>query len=355
MQARVFNLRFNVSLTNQIALVLEACEDSDEWRLILERSKNFVESFPGGIREVYILGSRKVYSISIPRDFEEGVAGWYRENRGRVNLVRTVFETLVKKRFKGMVAIFCSNLPLDIDDWGDSEIIKRSIFIKKGGSSSGWYNEVDLSLGETRIAEFLKNPVKSLEVRGAGFVPLKFQLSSAGRAEVVWEEGDFKLVIFPGDEKLDLHLKAISFDFPKLYVKREKGVEVIEGKTEHEWFRDPEWKEINKELSQVIEKYISRGKFKCPRCGNMHSGVLICPEDGSIILEGMPFNTCVILRKNSFLCLSDNFYAYLIDDKIVTRDGKLYQLGEGEKWNYVKEVEPYEKIGRGVYALFIRV
>lgn len=351
MQPRVFNLRYNINLIKPIVFVLEPSEN--DWQLIFNRSRSLIESLPGRVNEIYILGSREAYSISIPMEFGEKASGWYRKNKGRANLIRPVFEMLSNKGFQGIVAIFCSNLPHDIDDWADSEIIKRSTFIKKEASSSSSYEEIELTLENTQIINSLRNPVENLEVKGSGFAPLNFQLSSTGEAKIIWKEGDFKLVISPNGERLDLHLKAISYNPPKLYIKRKKGSETIDGQTEHEWFKEPEWKEINEELRPVIMKCISREDFKCPRCGKMHNfNVLICPED-DIILKDMPSNTCIIFKEGSFLSLSD-FYAYPVGEKIITRKGKIYKL-RNEKWEYVKEVKPYEEVEDRVYALFNRI
>lgn len=79
MSPRILDLCFNVSFSAPVILILEPLEE--KWKKIYGLADMLVQSLPGRISGLYFLGNRRQYTITIPRDFQESMPGWFSEKR----------------------------------------------------------------------------------------------------------------------------------------------------------------------------------------------------------------------------------------------------------------------------------
>lgn len=353
MQKGKLNLYFDVNFPQPVVFLLEAPEEQDKWNRIFNTAYQLLKALPGRVNTVYFLGNRKAYNIALPDDFTRDSPGWYNENKGRVCLVNPIFDKLEKESL--LIVVICSKLPVDIEDWNDSELLERTLFVtisdKPLGSS---YNEIDSRCPTSSIVAALNNPVKEVYIKGNGFVPLCFELESKGKASVDYNENDgFVLKISAEEEKVQIHILAISTEFPKLYVKRNRGKEeIFEAKEENQWFSEPSWQEIDSLWQNIIDAGIKKESFTCPQCKKFHKfSTILCPE-GDIILKNLPLGTCVLFKGKEWLPLSD-LYAYPLKEnkRVITKEGKLYDYENGI-WKFKRDISPYEEVDNGMWGLF---
>lgn len=345
MPAEILDLYFDINLSLPIVIVLFPAEDQNDWNAIYYEARDLIESLAGRINSLFFLGSNNRYPIRNPRDFSDNGPNWYNENRGRASLLRPVVEQ-IGSEFNGSIAIITSLLPIDIDDWRDTEYWGRMAFIRIGQRAFG------------EVIEALDNPVEKIYIAGEGFVPLCFVTDQNSRSEVVWDEGNFRLTISPSTQSFSYHIKALCPESPpSLYIKREKGpIQNIKAYQENQpWFQFPEWRNIDERIAPVIRAGILKREFTCSQCGSSHSyETFICPK-GDVILKGMPLSTCILFKENQYLSLTDCFaYPLSNHNKVITKDGKLYELN-GSKWNFIKEIAPYEEVDDGMWGLFHRI
>jgi len=346
------NLYFNVSLSFPIKLVIGPLKET--WERTYRLADELIQRLPGRLRTLYFLGNSRSYPLTLPRDFRENAPSWFGENKNRVSLIRPILEE--NKDFKGMLIVVSSHAPVDLNDWQDTEIIKKTLFVRLSSESFGDdLNEVDAKLGTSRIMEAINNPATRIFIQGEGFVPIRWEIEPNTETEVSYTDGLFKLTISPPEERIEVHLKCLARKSPLLFIEREKGqIEGISGEMEHPFFDEPEWQEIPEEIRPVVEAGISKKNFACPQCGSLHRyDTLICPQ-GDLILRGLP-TTYLLFTKEKYLPLSDR-YAYLLKDglSLITRDGSLYKLHD-DGWKYIKKIEPYERVDDGLWALFHRI
>jgi len=352
---RILDLCFKVNFSAPIALVLERSETI--WERIYKVTEGLIRSLPGRIAGLYFLGNTRRYPISIPRDFTDHIPGWFMENKGRVTLINPILETLKKDGFKGMVVVIAAKLPVDIDDWLDTEVFEQILFVRMAEESFGEpYNEIDGSARIDSIMDVLENPVREVFVAGKGFAPICYEVNPADRIKISYEDSEFRLKIPPHGEKLEIHLKALSEGIPRLHMIRERGAEeIVAGKEEAAWFCKQQWQRIPEKLKPVIEAGISKGYYRCPQCDEDHKyDVLFCPY-GDIVLKGIPLNTCVLFTGENYLPLSE-WYAYPLGNgrKLITREGNIYDWETGE-WIFSHPVSLYERIDNGVWGLYHRI
>jgi hypothetical protein len=354
---RILNLCFNISFSTPIVLILEPADDL--WEKIHVVADGVIQGLPGRIGSIYFLGNTKNYPVSVPRDFRDHVPGWFSENRGRVSLIGPILERLVKKNFRGMSAVVCTRPPVDVDDWINTEIIKRVLFVRIGEEPFDHdINEINGRLGTDRIRESLENPPKKVLVNGAGFIPLRWEVSPQVPSQVLHDRREFSLKIDPSGERLELHIRALCGDDPPaLYIERTKGdVQCpIDGKEEHSWFGEIHWGAIPEELRPVVEAGISKDNYRCPQCDREHGfETLLCPS-GDLILKGMPLNTCLLFTRENFLALAEEYAFPLRNGQgIITKDGYLFEWQGGE-WVSLGRIGPFDEVDDGVWALFHRI
>lgn len=357
MSQRILDLKVNLNYTVPVIFVIEAVEE--HWQKIYELSNDIISSLLGRVNELYFLGNSRSYPIVLPQDFIEQSPAWFNENKNRVSLLNPVFEEIEKKKFKGMIVVFCSKEPCDLEDWLESEILERTLFVMLSDEDFPLkynLNYVEGIKGATYILSKIENPPEQAWIEAKGFVPLCYEIKQGGKAEVKFQDGKFLFSIIPEGERLEIHLKVISDDFPVLYLKRRKGqIESNEIKEELPWFKDPTWEEIPEDLKPIVEAGITKSSYKCNQCGEEHSyRVLICPE-GGIVLRGIPMNSCVLFTKEKYFPLSE-WYALPLrhNQRVITRDGDLYEWRNGN-WVYLRKIDIYEKVDDEVWALFHRI
>ncbi len=357
MSERVLDLKASLNYTLPVTLIFEAVEE--HWQKIYELSNSIIESLPGRINELYFLGNSRSYPIVLAQDFIEQGPMWFSENKNRVSLLNPVFEALEKKNFKGIIVVFCSKEPCDLEDWLESEILERTLFVMLSDDEFPIHhtlNYVEGIKGVSSILNEIENPPEQAWIEAKGFVPLCYEIKQGGKAEVRFEDGKFFLILTPEGERVEIHLKAISDELPVLCRKRKKGqVEQYNIKEELPWFKDPVWEEIPEDLKPVVEAGITKSSYKCNQCGEEHSyRVLICPEGGPV-LKGIPMNNCILFTKQKYLALSQ-WYASPIkhNQMVITRKGDLYKR-QGNRWIYVKKINTYEEVDHEIWALYYRV
>jgi len=347
------NIFFDVSLSFPIKLVIEPREEA--WASLYKVADGLIRCLFGRLMTLYFLGNSKSYSFTTLNDFRENAPFWFSKNKNRVSLIRPILEE--NRNFKGMLIVISSQPPVDLDDWKDTDIIKKTLFVrlsKEPFSDELELNEVDAELGTNQIMNAIGNPVTRIFIQGKGFVPIRWEIDPKTETNVFYTDSLFKLTISnPPQGGIELHLKYLAQEPPLLFIEREKGqTECISGEEEQSYFDEPEWKEIPKKIRKIVEAGISRKDFTCPQCGSLHTyNTLICPQK-DLILRGLPA-TCLLLTKEKYLSLSDQ-YAYPLKDSIITKYGEIYKW-KNKKWKYIKEVEPYEKVNNGLWALLHRI
>ncbi|HRR96981.1 MAG TPA: hypothetical protein P5150_09675, partial [Candidatus Ratteibacteria bacterium] len=358
MQKRVIqkaDISFTANLSNSIVLVIHPSKEFKD--KIFYIGKEIVSRLPGRIEGIYFLGSNKKYTISIPRDFEENFPRWFNDNENRVNLISPIFEEFEKNSYYSTIAVICSSIPYDLDDWNANKIIKRTLFINVSDnhSNKNYYTEINLKGGISEIINALNDPAINIQIRGQGFIPIFYEIHSKGKIETpVYKKGEFIINIILEEEFIDVHLKAFFLKNPPyLYIKREKGVEEkIQGKIGK--FIVPEiiWQELPKELIPVFEAFFSKSEYICYQCGKKHLyTTLVCPE-GSVVLKNIPLGKVILFNKEyMFYPLSDFAFVFEKSGKIITNDGKLYKL-HNEKLDFIKNIELCEEVEKNVFALY---
>ena len=92
------------------------------------------------------------------------------------------FQQLEQSHYRGRIAVIGSTLPIDWEDWWDSEIMQRTIFISTAEDSTEAFpqtglNVVQSHVGVNRMVAELENPVKNVVVKGKGFMPIQFDIT----------------------------------------------------------------------------------------------------------------------------------------------------------------------------------
>lgn len=348
MYKKIINCLFKIPLSTPLVLILEPLEETTH-----EVARKLIESFPGRIKALYFLGNLKFYNILVPRDFSENSPCWFNENKGRVPLIGPIFELL--KDFPGTIAVVTSRLPVDIEDWFETDILKRTIFIRTTEKQLH-PDIVELpanSLSEIKAA--LENPVVEIIIKGKNFVPLQFKTEPMAEIEVIYEKNEFILKITPSHRELELHLLAFGNQMPLLYLKRAKGnTEIIKGQEEKPYFSEFIWQKIPEDIKPIFFSMISKEPYKCPYCNEFHNyDCLLCPK-GQLILRGIQLDTFILFTEDTYLPFSEG-YAYLLNDnEIVTKDGMVFRW-EDEKWQLIKKIKFFDEVSNGVWGLFHRI
>ena len=347
---------FHVSFSVPVVVVLEPIEGA--WERIRSVADGLIQTLPGRFSGLHFLGNKKQYNINIPRDFREQASGWFTENKFRVALISPIFEALESTKFKGMVAVIASRPPVDINDWFDTDILSRTLFITldEPFRLDNEITELQSIRGIDRIRDALENPPLEVSLKGDGFVPLCWEIQQGGEAIINFSNGYFELQVAPGGMDFTIHLKAISSEPPVLEIKKKRGNrEIIEGERENPWFPDVEWREIPEKLIPVIEAGLQKSQYQCPQCSQYHRyDVFLCPQ-GDQILTGIPLDTCIIFTQKRYLVPSEQ-YAYPLknNQRIITRDGNVYEL-EDKKWKLLNKVTLYDEVDDGVCGIFHRI
>lgn len=355
--SEIMNFYCEVSFAVPAVLVVEPSEDN--WKDILRVSTEIIDALPGRVRRLYFLGRNERYPVRTQGDIRKGGPGWIKENAGRPLLINPVLEDLGGEDFNGVILLLSSKLPIDLDDWEDTDIIERIIFIDMGsGEIYGKYNVVNLSDVSVQIPSLVKNDPLEVFVSGDGFAPVCYSIESCKSSSVLFEEGKFVIKIEPSSENLKIHLAAICDDnsYPELNIKRQKSfkIEKIAFKPENPWFKE-KWNKIPDNLRSIIRSCISSEHFICPQCKRKHeSDTLTCPEGGPI-LRGLPVGGCLIFSEDEYFFLMESSSYPLGNSRLLTGNGKIYKLNDECLWEYLKDLEPYERVDDGLWGLLYRI
>ncbi|MBE2899480.1 hypothetical protein DNK57_01360 [Methanothermobacter thermautotrophicus] len=351
--SEIMNLYCEVKFTTPVILVLEP--SSALWADILRVATEIIDSFPGRVKRVYFLGQKEHEPVRTSGDLKRDGPRWLRRGIDRPILINPILEELKEEKFTGIIVIVSSRLPLDIEDWEGTDVPGRMIFVNMGdGEIEGPCRVIGRSNINLEIAPLMNIEPGEVFVSGDGFVPVNYSVEPCRSSETVFRDGEFILNIEPSSERLKIHLAAICGDrFPELIIRRHNGTEKVSFREEKPWFNQ-EWNRIPDDLREIIKSAAETGKFRCPCCGEKHDAdTLICPS-GDLILRGLPAGRCILFRGEEYISLT-HVHAYPLEDgKIITSEGKIYRLKD-DGWEYLKDVEPYERVADDLFGLFYKI
>lgn len=348
----VWDLKFQASYNLPIIIIMEAFECS--WNRIYKISQDLISAFSTRINTFYFLGDKNPYFFSTDDNFADRAPGIFTRNKNRVLLLNPILERL--KDFAGNIVVLCSKVPVDLEDWMDTEIINQILFINLGGESFPDQVNVLNNPNINYIKDKLFNPIERIWISAPDFLPLAYEIRQGGNAKVFFENGEFQIRVKPEGVSLELHLKALANEEPSLFIQRHIGkLQKISGEKENPWFSELKWETLNESISPVVEAGIKRTDFICPQCGNKHSyETLICPE-GTQLLEGIPCGVSILIRKKGkkfeFLAITDYALSIKDGDIVITRDGRIY-IQEKGSWKIYKENIFYDEVDDGLWALY---
>lgn len=335
MQARHHSLRFEVNLSNTLVVVLEP--RSERWEKIYECARELFATFPEMVDKVYFGGSSKSYPA---HDFRQSGPAWFNRHKDRPFLINPIFEELDKSGHQGMVAVVCSQPPLDLEDWLDTSLLERTIFIRfSEGQLSAFTNELDGSMGipSVDIQKSFRQQILSVSVEAKGFMPLRCELEGGVKMGMPRMEtcGNDYRVDLPIKRSMTIHLEAYSLEAPRLKVTMDNGDDIfIEGILE-KWFLDVA-QEIRPIPAKLKEKFVALKEGRnlpCDACEEEHEpGVWFCPEQLTPILQDIP-SRVILCMGSDYLHLS-NWLAFPLarERKVITSDGRICSLSNDGKW-----------------------
>ena len=352
----IMNLYCEVNLTTPLVLVLEPSPVL--WEDIMKVSAEIIDSFPGRVNRVYFPGQKEHEAIRTSGDLRRDGPRCLSRGRNRPLLINPVLEKLNEEKFTGIIILVSSRVPIDIEDWEGTDVPERLVFINMGdGDIEGPYRVIGRSNINLQISPLLNNEPTEVFVSGDGFVPLRYSVEPFRSSEIVFRDGDFILNIEPSSEPLKIHLAAICKDkVPELNIRRQRGslTERVGFKEERPWF-DQKWNKIPDDLRDIIRSATEKRDFKCPSCGEKHAfDTMTCPS-GDLILRGLPAGRCILFRGDEYISLADAHAYPLEDGKIITSEGKIYRLKDDGGWEYLKDVEPYERVDDDLFGLFYSI
>ncbi len=358
----LLNLSAEQTISSSVILFVES-SDGDHWqRQICPTIEKLVKTNPGKIEKLFFLGNTKSYPVVGTEKIIELLSGVFKENENPVSLIGPLYEVLKENGINDEIAVICTELPVDIDDWQDTEMLERSLFITAHGTLPGEnIRHIQNSMTASTIFSQLNNPVREVMMKGAGFAPLRWGIPDAMTGEVAFSDNGFCLRIPLNGERLDLYVQAICNDDapPEKIACRtrgninEKGAFTIEKKP---WFEEECWQTTPEQLLPVIEAKRKREPFVCPQCKGKHDhNTLLCPEGGAI-LKGMPLETCLLFSKEKYLPLTGNLYAIPLQNnkKIITRDGEIFQIIDG-RWQAERTITQFEEVDNDTWGVLTKI
>jgi hypothetical protein len=343
-------------LTDRVALILDGNDAS--WESVCNTAEKLVNGLSVGIEGLWFAGNTKRYSIVTPRDFSEHIPGWYQDNRNRVTLLNPSIEHLERSKFTGMIALVTDSPPIDLEDWLDTGILERTVLVRTGSEQlTDYVRELQAGLSSQDLISEFQNPLRNISISAPGFAALCWESTADSRIEHVFEDGDFSLNVHPGTNQIDLHLKALGTEAPKMSIKRDHG-ETFEYAGTHEtsWFRKPEWRPMTPEQATFFSALVNKEPFRCVQCDNMHEpATFICPY-GDVILKGIPADELVIFTKKSYMTLSGwNGWSLCDEMSFVTSHGVQYKFIDGKWDKRVSQLCSAENVDDSMWAIYHRI
>lgn len=351
-----FDLCFKQNLTDRVAVILDGSESS--WEAVRNATEKLINSLSVSLEGLWFAGNPKPYSIITPRDFSENIPGWFHNNRNRVTLINPILERLEQSGFTGMIALVTAGSPIDLDDWLDTGILERTVLVRIGSEPlTDYARELEASVAGHVLAAEFQNQVRGIRITGQGFAPLCWESKGNVRIEQEFEDGVFSLNVYPDTTQLELHLKALGTEQPKMTIKRDRGsaFEYL-GVPESSWFRKPDWRDMTPDHLAVFASLRKNERFFCIQCDRLHEpDTFICPQ-GDLILKGIPADEVVLFSDKSYMTLSGwKGWPLCGATSLITVDGVQYRFIKGA-WNkWGNQLCSAENVDDAMWAIYHRV
>jgi len=339
MQAVHHCLRFEVKLSDSLVVVLEP--RTEGWKKINGCTSKLFDDLQGMLDSVYFGGSSKQYPTL---DYLESAPAWLDRHKNRPFLINPIFEHLEKSGHQGMIAVVCTQPPLDLEDWLDTSLLERTVFIRFCGEHlSTCTNEIDGAMGisSVDIQKTFRQQILSITVEAKGLMPLRCEIIGDDKQKMprlVTCGSEYRITPVKSSmtKHMTIHLEAYSLETPRLKISMDKGDDIyIEGVTD-KWFFD-----VSQEKRPIPAKLVNKfaalkeGKsLPCEACQEDHEpGVWSCPEKRTTILQDIPPKTVILCMGNDYLHLSNWFAFPLVrEQKVITSDGTIRSLSNDGKW-----------------------
>lgn len=335
MQARHHCLRFDVELSDSLVVVLEP--RTEMWEKINECAQKLFDTLPELVDTVYFGGSSKQYPA---HDYRESASAWLNRHKNRPFLINPIFEQLEKAGHQGMVAVVCTQSPLDLADWLDTSLLERTIFIRLCEEQLSTYtNELDCKgISPVDLQKSFRQQILSVAIEAKGFMPLRCEVEVGGKMGMPRMEtcGSDYRIILPEKPSMTIHLEAYSLETPRLKVSLDKSDDIFFEGVSEKWFLDVA-QEKRPIPANLVKKFaaLKEGKnLPCEACQEEHEpGIWYCPEKRTRILQDIPPKTVILCMGNDYLHLS-NWLSFPLasEQKIISSDGTIRSLTKDGKW-----------------------
>jgi hypothetical protein len=351
-----FCARLNIGALNTVAVVLDASQSARGcWEDALRIAGHLFENLPADTgKGLYFLSNAREYDFA---RLARNATRWQKENSSRGSFITPVLEQLSKDI--GQVIIIGSGYIYDLEDWQESEFASRFLFVNLGESLRN-----DLEIGEEmdhpappELVSRLYNPVLSVTISGAGFMPY------------YWSNPGYKLLI--DDEVTLIGQNLADFSLSLSFFARNAGARIrrAEGEEqiplEHSEIEiEDEWEPLNEKEREIFQAAIGGRNFLCPACGKELSAATLRCYEGSSIL-GKPVYPSFGNRRGfvTFKRTSDNIFFKFHNVEVIRLDktrvaratgtrAKIYEYETARgTWVGKDELEPYHAFGAQYLAV----
>ena len=72
-------------------------------------------------------------------------------------------------------------------------------------------------------------------------------------------------------------------------------------------------------------------------------------------MRGLPVGGCLIFSEDEYFFLMESSSYPLGNSRLLTGNGKIYKLNDECLWEYLKDLEPYERVDDGLWGLLYRI
>lgn len=354
MPNQLINLAADTVLSSAVTLALEGYESI--WPDVHSLVRGLMHIEPAMVGSIFYLGNGTMHSC-LATDFSEQAPAWFNKNRQRVALLGPIFSVINQHSISGDIAVFCHRPPVDLVDWLGSDILSHTLFITPDTDSfPRTVRTMPLDATPARLREELDNPVQEIRFGGSGFFPLRWQLENTDTSSRITINKNLEISLPLRHGRLSLHVQGIALaDLPEISIRRRHGVATrVKLKTEQPWFPDIAWQEIPPSLSQVCRAILENEPFPCCHCGKNHPcSALLCPEINRPVLSGMPLDTWLLFKHDSYLPLANGVPAWPLagNRRVITKQGKLYRADTGN-WRFERQLQNSTKVDDHVWAVY---
>lgn len=349
-------MRFDVGLSDTLVVILEPNDET--W----EKVDNCTRTLLGCLAEMadalYFGGSPKKYNAL---NYEQSSSVWYNHHKGRPFLINPIFEKLREEGHEGMLAIVCIQPPLDIEDWHDSSLLERTVFLnlgEQGISSCAAEIEAGGGLFLEQLRTAFRRQVRSLVLAGPGFMPLRCQIDERqhGPVPTLEKSGGACRLVLPVESSMTVHLDCFALEPPLLQVLLESGEVLFIKSIEEQWFLENkgDWKPVPFALVPKFAALKAGRNIPCDACEEEHEpGTWYCPENRRPLFPRIPSRTVILCTGNHYMDLSE-WLSYPIEagSKVVSHDGAVCTLSRTGEWQQEDRVTYFKRFNDDVWGFY---